>query len=100
MGRRLMYFWNMLNKGEGELAFSFFQAQKLCPSKNDWIKEVENDFLLCDINLSEGEIKGLSKNQYKRIVQAAIKKKSNSYLTEMKNKKSKISKLKISENTQ
>ena len=42
-GRRLMYYWSLLNKSNDELVKKVFDIQKQFSDKNDWITEVEND---------------------------------------------------------
>ena len=42
MGRKLMYFWTLLNKSDSELVKSVFDAQCEFPSKGCWISEVKD----------------------------------------------------------
>ena len=37
MGRRLMYYWNILQKDDSELLKKVYNSQKLLPVKNDWV---------------------------------------------------------------
>ena len=42
-GRRLLYYWTILNKSDEELVKKVFDAQKEFSSKNDWILQIEKD---------------------------------------------------------
>ena len=42
-GRRLNYFWTLLNKPNNELVKKFFEVQKHYVSNNDWILQIEED---------------------------------------------------------
>ena len=43
MGRRLMYYWNLLQKDDSELIRKVFNTQKLMPVKNDWVLQLQKD---------------------------------------------------------
>lgn len=68
MGRRLMYYWTILNKPNDELVREVFDAQNMFRTKDSWIVHMENDLKTCDIALSEEEIKNLSKYKMKKLV--------------------------------
>ena len=52
-GRRLMYYWSMLQKNETEIAKQVFLAQKEFPSKKtDWFKQVYENLEYCNIEQS------------------------------------------------
>ena len=46
MGRRLMYYWTILNKPNDELVREVFDAQNMFRTKDSWIVQVENDLKL------------------------------------------------------
>ena len=43
IGRRLMYYWCLLNKSEDELAKKVLNIQKQFPACDDWILEVQEN---------------------------------------------------------
>ena len=65
MGRRLMYYWTILQKDETEVAKKVLKCQTLLPSKNDWILQLQNDLEECGIELSEENIKNMKKTNLK-----------------------------------
>ena len=67
-GRRLMYYWSLLNKSNDELVKKVFDIQKQFSDKDDWITEVENDKKELNIDLSEDRIKVMKKNSFKKLV--------------------------------
>ena len=90
-GRRLMYYWSMLQKNETEIAKQVFLAQKEFPSKKtDWVKQVYEDLEYCTIEHSEEEIKCMKQDTYTNLVDRKIRTKASEYLTmlQMKHNKS------------
>jgi len=85
-GRRLMYFWNILNKPEDELVKKVFLTQMKFPSKNDWILQIEEDIKSLDINLSHGSIKSMKKLAFKKLLKKKMLEKSTEFIFTMKNK--------------
>ena len=61
-----------------------FEAQKMFKSKDCWIEQVENDLKACEINLTDEEIKNLSKFQMKKLVLSGIKIRSQEFLMKLK----------------
>ena len=88
MGRRLLYYWDILHKKESELVRKVFNSQKVFAVKNDWVLQVQCDLNQCDINLSEDEIVKLSKYSFKKF-QEKIRIISANYLISQKEKHSK-----------
>ena len=43
MGRRLMYYWNLLQKDDSELIRKVFNTQNMMPVKNDWVLQLQKD---------------------------------------------------------
>ena len=72
MSRRLMYYWNILQKDDTELVKKFFRTQKLIVSKNDWILQLNIDLDLCNITISEEKIKNMKKETFKSLVKSKI----------------------------
>ena len=71
-GRRIMYYWTLLNKSNDELAKKFFDVQKQFSSKNDWIIQVRNDMDMLKIEKTENEIKLMKKDAFKKLVKEKI----------------------------
>ena len=62
MGRRLLFYWSILNKPEKELAKQVLQAQECAPVKNDWCMTVKEDLDFLHIDLTEKEITKMKKS--------------------------------------
>ena len=69
--RRLMYLQHILSRDNKELIKRVYDAQKLNPTKDDFVKLVEEDLKL--IEMEETEIIGKSKTEFKTIVKNKIK---------------------------
>ena len=80
MGRKLMYYWTMLRKGDNELAKSVFNAQLEFPSKGDWISDTKDILNYCNIKHSAEEIKKMSQEKFKSIVKEKLQFKVMAYL--------------------
>ena len=42
-GRRIMYYWTLLNKKDDELVKKVFQIQQKFQTKDDWVLQVQQD---------------------------------------------------------
>ena len=84
MGRRIMYYWTILNKSEDELVRRVFDAQKTFKTKDSWVAQVEEDLEFCNIELQEEEIKLMSNYKMKKLVSKQIRIKSDEYLIELR----------------
>ena len=89
VSRRLMFYWSLLNKDDSELAKKVLQAQKLSPSRNDWVHQIEDDLRMCDISLSEAEITNMKRAKFKSIVDKCIKEAIKKHLKSLKDSHSK-----------
>ena len=89
IARRLMYYWNILNKSENELVRQVLHTQQLSPVKNDWCVQIAEDLKLCGIELTELEISSMSKYQFKHLVRTQVSALARQYLTNLKDKHSK-----------
>ena len=96
ISRRLLYYWNILQKDEEELVRKVFNAQKSFPVRNDWIHQIQNDLETCGVEKSEEEISKMKKSTFKKLVDGKIQEISASYLISLKNKHSKSEHLKYS----
>ena len=81
-GRRLMYYWTMLQKTENELVKRVVVAQKEFPGRKiDWVQQVSADLEFCDIRYEENEIKSMKQEAFRKVVGEKIKFKAKEYLT-------------------
>ena len=89
VARRLMYYWTILHKSDGELVRQVLETQQLSPVKNDWCLQVIEDLKLCDIKLSESEIEQRKKSKFKNLVSKQVRELARQYLIKLKKKHSK-----------
>ena len=94
MGRRLLFYWCILNKPEKELAKQVLKAQECAPVKNDWCITVQEDLHFLGINLTEKDITSMKKSKFKSIVSKKIREAATDFLVELREKHSKSSGLK------
>ena len=83
-GRRVMYYWTILQKPKSELVREVFEAQSLFKSEDSWATQVQNDIKNCDINLTEEEMKKISQYKMKKLVAQKIRIKTDEYLLKLK----------------
>ena len=72
--RRLMYLWHILSRDTDELIAKVYQVQRLKPVKYDWHNMIVEEKEKYGIKLSDEEIRCLSKNKFKQIVNNAVNK--------------------------
>ena len=89
MRKRLMYLWKVLHVDKSELIFRIYRSQKNAPNAGDWVKLVENDKKVLDLDISDEEIEKISKNKFKKIVETKIDKYALQQLNALKSKHSK-----------
>ena len=70
--RRLNYLHNVLTKNDNELVKSVYFAQKVNPINGDWCLLVEKNMKLVNINMTESEIKLMSKTKFKNHVKECV----------------------------
>ena len=97
MARRLMYYWNLLQKDDTELVKKVFLTQRSLPTKNDWVSQLESDLKECRITLSEVEIKNMKKETFKTLVKKHIKNIAKEYLINLRSKHSKSENLLVTD---
>ena len=85
-----MYLHHILKRPKTELINRFYRAQKLKPSKNDWVKQIEEDIKELKLELTDKYIKKLSKYKFKKILEETIGKKAFEYLIKKKDMHSKV----------
>ena len=88
-----MYLHHILTRQNGELINRFYNAQKLKPSKNDWVDTVKDDKKELGIELEDKDIKKLSKFKFKQILDDKIKEQAFKYLMNKKEMHSKTENL-------
>ena len=91
--RRLMYLHHIIRRPENEVIKRFYDAQKLKPSKNDWVVFVEKDKEDLKIKLNDEEIRKYTKNKFKKYLEERIKIEVFKYLMNKKEKHSKTNDL-------
>ena len=72
ISRRLLYYWNILQKDEEELVKKVFNAQKSFPVRNDWIHQIQNNLETCGIEECEEEISKMKKSKFKKLVDEKV----------------------------
>ena len=87
MGRRILFLWSILQKDRNQLVKQIFDLQLLCPINFDWINQVKNDLIQCDLEFNEEIIKGYSKSKFKALVKRKIKKLAYDFFLENKSAK-------------
>ena len=93
IGRRLIYYWTLLNKPEEELVRKVFNVQKKFPVKGDWIEQIELDLQQLEIELSEAEIKSMKKDAFKKLIKEKLEQNAFNFLENLKENHSKTEKL-------
>ena len=93
-GRRLMYYWTLLNKSPNELVKNVFDVQKEHSVQDDWIEQIEQDLNSLEINLNEEEIKVMKKETFKNGLKKKLREKATNFLMNLKAKHSKTTNLK------
>ena len=92
-GRQLMFLWTILQKDNNELVIKVYEAQKLFPTKDDFINQIIEDCDDIGLEWDENSIKNQTKNKFKVIVQNKLRTAAHSYLLEKKDKLSKLDNL-------
>ena len=100
IGRRLLYYWDIISKNESELVRKVFDSQKVLSVKNDWALQIKPDLEDCEIDLSEFEISRLKRITFKKLVTEKIQHLAAKYLISLKLQHSKSEHLKYSINMQ
>ena len=98
--RRLMYYWHILHSDETELLNKFYSAQLLRPTKNDWAIQITKDKKELHINLSDEEVKLMSKPKFKELVLRKINALAARQFSEIQSKQQKTKQLQISDKQQ
>ena len=59
--RRIMFYWYIITRNEDEFIYKFCAAQKLPPSEHDLVLQLEKDKVDINLQLSESQIKKMTK---------------------------------------
>ena len=89
MKRRLMYLWKILHVEETELISRVYNSQLLSSHPGDWVRLVQQDKSALGLELPDEDIKKLSKNRYKKLVEKKIENYALVQLNQLKMKHSK-----------
>ena len=100
IGRRLLYYWTIMNKPENELVKQIFKTQQLSPVKNDWCNTVLNDLKMLDIDIDDEKITTMKKRKFKSLLMCKIKQAASEFLADRQNKHSKSANLRNSSDMQ
>ena len=96
--RRLMYWYHILAEcKENSLVKNFYKTQKLLPTNNDWIKNLEEDKKEFGIDIDDANLIKIykTKHAFKTYVKKQAKKKTEEYLRSLQNSHSKMENIKF-----
>ena len=68
IGRRLLFYWNILNKGKNELVKQVLLTQQISPVRNDWCSTVNEDLRSLNIHINQNNIAEMKKTTFKNAV--------------------------------
>ena len=94
-GRRLMYYWTLLNKKENELVKRVFEIQKKFNTTDDWVLQIEQDKIELNIDISEESIKQMKKKKIKKYLKEKLNEKAVKFLLDKKERHTKTENLNI-----
>ena len=81
-----MFLWTILQKDNNELVRKVYEAQKLFPTKDDFINQIIEDCDDIGLEWDENSIKNQKKNRFKVIVQNKLRAAAHTYLLEKKDR--------------
>ena len=93
--RRMMFLWHILSRNKDELLFKFYTAQKLAPSIHDWVHQIDKDKEELNLELSDEEIRSMTKQQFKKLLKQKIEKLARGFLKNIQNFHSKTKNLEL-----
>ena len=86
-----------MHLNENELIYKFCYAQSLRPVKNDWALQILEDKKDLNLDISDEEMRKISKTRFQKILQSRIKENAAKYLIKTQSRQLKTKHLKISE---
>ena len=96
MGRRVMFFWTILNKSKSELVCQTVEAMIEFPDDGGWMALVRKDLHFLDIQYSDEYLAMLSKKEISTLVRRSVERRKHEFLLKLQANHSKSSKLEIS----
>ena len=91
----MMYYWHIMHLNKNELLFKFYLAQKLKPSKNDWVIQIGKDKKDLRMQLDDEEVMRMPKHKFKEILQNQLNAFVANYFLAIQSKQTKTKHLKI-----
>ena len=88
--RRINYLHNILTRNENEVVSRVYFAQKAKPLQGDFVKLVESDLQLINLQYNESFFKSMSKNKFKKFIKLKIRNAAFQYLNNERDKKEKV----------
>ena len=86
-----MFLHYIVNQSESSLLYKFFICQVKKPCKEDWVLSVQDDLKLLKLeNYFFEQLKSISKNQFKKLLNEKIRVKAFEHLINIKNTQTKI----------
>ena len=70
--KRFMYLWEILSRSKSEIIYKIYQIQEVKQTRGDWFLMMKEEREKYDINMTDDEIKSLSKQQFRNLVQKKI----------------------------
>ena len=79
------YYWlEILKKGENELVYKFYSAQKLKPVKNDFVLQMAEDLREIEWEISDKDVQKISNLKFKNIMETKVNTCARKYQENMK----------------
>ena len=95
--RRLVYYYNIMSRNNGELIQRVFQSQAEKPTKGDWFHTITEDFMMIKEDMAEYDmdsIRNMQFNAYKKFIKKKIQEAAFNYLEAEKSSRSKVMNIK------
>ena len=92
-GRRLLYYWTLLNKNDNELVNKVFDIQKQHSVQDDFTQQILEDKNYLGIERLEQDITAMKKDLFKKYVKEKLESKANEFLMNLKENHSKTKNL-------
>ena len=87
--RRLMYLQTILKRKKDEVTRKIYEAQKLNPSKGDFIELIKADKGIVSLELSDNEIENMERHTYQNIIRKKVRSAAFLYLQSLQKIQSK-----------
>ena len=73
VSRRLMFWRHIVSNDTSSLLFKFYNIQKSCRVKNDWVVQIEKDKNEIGLSLSDEDVATMSKWRFKKLLRQKIR---------------------------